>query len=79
MLKNLCLQTVQFSALCRSGSDVGTKQWLSLVFHSVFVTLGLGKPLACASLLPAREKEANEAENLSWKHQEELLPASIVG
>lgn len=51
----------------------------NLVFHSTFVTLGLGKPLACASLLPVREEEANEAENLSWKHQEELLPASMVG
>lgn len=51
----------------------------NLVFHSMFVTLGLGKPLASASLLPMREEEANEAENLSWKHREELLPASIVG
>lgn len=51
----------------------------NLVFLSMFVTLGLGKPLARASLLPVREEEANEAENLSWKHREKLLPASIVG
>lgn len=51
----------------------------NLVFHSMFVTLKLGRPFAHASLLPAREEAANEAENLSWNHQEELLPASIVG
>lgn len=51
----------------------------NLVFHSTIVTLGLSRPLAHASLLPVREEEANEAENLSWKHQEELLPAGIVG
>lgn len=51
----------------------------SLLFHSMFVTLGLSRPLAHASLLPVREEETNEAEKLSWKHQEELLPARIVG
>lgn len=51
----------------------------NLVLHSIFLTLGLGKPLAPGSLLAVREEEANEAENLSWKHQEELLPACVVG
>lgn len=51
----------------------------SLVFHSMLITLGVGKPLACAILRPAREEEVNEAENLSWEHQEELLPACVVG
>lgn len=51
----------------------------NLVLHFIFLTLGLGKPLAHGSLLAVREEEANEAENLSWKHQEELLPACVVG
>lgn len=51
----------------------------NLVFHSMFVTLGLGKPLARASLLPMREEEANEAENLSWKHRRSCsLPALLA-
>ena len=51
----------------------------SVVLCSVFPPLGLGQLFPHASHLPAREEEANEAENLTWKHQEELLPACFAG
>jgi len=50
-----------------------------VVLPSVLPPLGLDKLFAHASLLPASAQEANEAENLTWKHQEELLPACFAG
>lgn len=46
---------------------------------SILPLLGLGKLFAYASLLPAREEEVNKVGNLTWKHQEELLPACFAG
>lgn len=45
----------------------------------VLFSLVVGKLFAHTSLLPGKEKEENKAENLTWKHQEELLPACVAG
>lgn len=71
---------VPFSALCRSIYRVDTKRCLSPVLCFIpFSLLSSWANSAHASLLPVREEEANKAENLTWKHHEELFPACFAG